>query len=59
MKEGNAVFVKLNEYREILDVLELIKGKISDAKDTIKTRKMQRSRSGFKLSQIWRARQLI
>ena len=35
MKEGNAVFVKLNEYREILDVLELIKGKISDAKDTI------------------------
>ena len=38
MKEpGNAVFVKLNEYREILDVLDLIKGKIRDAKDVINT----------------------
>jgi len=36
MKEPrNAVFVKLTEYKEILDVLELIKSKIHEAKDTI------------------------
>ena len=35
MKHGDSVFVKINEYKEIMDVLELIKGKIREAKDTI------------------------
>ena len=35
MKHGDSVFVKINEYKEIMDVLEIIKGKIREAKDTI------------------------
>ena len=35
MKRGDSVFVKINEYKEIMDVLELVKGKIREAKDTI------------------------
>ena len=35
MKHGDSVFVKINEYKEIMDVLELIKGKIREAKETI------------------------
>ena len=36
MKEhGNSVFVKINEYKEMIDVLELIKAKVIEAKDTI------------------------
>ena len=35
MKHGDSVFVKINEYKEIMDVLELIKGKIKEAKNTI------------------------
>ena len=35
MKHGDSVFVKINEYKEIMDVLELVKGKIREAKDTI------------------------
>ena len=35
MKHGDSVFVKINEYKEIMDVLELIKGKIKEAKNPI------------------------
>ncbi|MBI2130737.1 hypothetical protein HYU10_03125 [Candidatus Woesearchaeota archaeon] len=33
--QGNAVFVKINEYKEIMDVIELIRGKVKESKDTI------------------------
>ena len=33
--QGNSVFVKINEYKEIVDVIELIRGKVKEAKDTI------------------------
>ena len=32
---GAPVFVKIEEYKDILDILELIKGKLSDAKRTL------------------------
>lgn len=36
MKEhGNSVFVKINEYKEIMDVLDLVKAKVNEAKNTI------------------------
>ena len=34
-KIGAPVFVKVDEYREILDVLDLIKGKIKEIRDTV------------------------
>lgn len=34
-KTGAPVFVKVDEYREILDVLDLIKGKIREIRDTV------------------------
>ena len=37
MKErlGAPVFVKVGEYKEILDVLDMVKGKISEIRDTL------------------------
>ena len=37
MKEklGAPVFVKVEEYKEILDVLDMVKGKISEIRDTL------------------------
>lgn len=37
MKEqrGMPVFVKVDEYKEILDVLDMIKGKMKEIKDTL------------------------
>ena len=37
MKEklGAPVFVKVDEYKEILDVLDMVKGKISEIRDTL------------------------
>lgn len=37
MKEklGAPVFVKVDEYKEILDVLDMVKGKISEVRDTL------------------------
>lgn len=32
---GASVFVKIDEYKEILDVLDLVKGKISDIRETL------------------------
>lgn len=34
-RTGAPVFVKVEEYREILDVLEMIKAKIKDVRDTL------------------------
>ncbi|MAG91511.1 hypothetical protein CMO83_02445 [Candidatus Woesearchaeota archaeon] len=33
--KGAPVFVKVDEYKEILDVLDLIKGRIKDIKETL------------------------
>ncbi|MBI4452911.1 hypothetical protein HY637_05765 [Candidatus Woesearchaeota archaeon] len=37
MKErvGAPVFVKVDEYKEILDVLDMVKGKIGEIRDTL------------------------
>lgn len=37
MKEklGAPVFVKVDEYKEILDVLDMVKGKISEIRETL------------------------
>lgn len=37
MKEklGAPVFVKVDEYKEILDVLDMVKGKISEVRNTL------------------------
>ena len=37
MKErlGAPVFVKVDDYKEILDVLDMVKGKISEIRDTL------------------------
>lgn len=34
-KTGAPVFVKVDEYKEILDVLEMVKGKIKEIRDTL------------------------
>ncbi|MBI3027610.1 hypothetical protein HYY70_05860 [Candidatus Woesearchaeota archaeon] len=34
-KAGMPVFVKVDEYKEILDVLDMIKGKIKEMRDTV------------------------
>ena len=34
-RSGMPVFVKVDEYREILDVLDMIKGKIKEIRDTL------------------------
>jgi len=35
MKEEMPVFVKVDEYKTVLDIMNLIKGKLSQAKDTL------------------------
>ena len=34
-RSGAPVFVKVNEYKEILDVLDIIKGKINEMRQTL------------------------
>ena len=34
-KTGAPIFVKIDEYKEILDVLEMIKGKVNEIKETL------------------------
>ena len=34
-KTGAPVFVKVDEYKEIIDVLDMIKGKMKEIKDTL------------------------
>lgn len=33
--EGMPVFVKIDEYKEVLDVMHMVKSKIEDAKETL------------------------
>lgn len=35
MNEKMPVFVKIEEYKDVLDILSVIKGKISDAKEVL------------------------
>ena len=35
MREGAKIFVKIDEYKEILDVLNMLKSKLSEARDTL------------------------
>jgi tetrahydromethanopterin S-methyltransferase subunit G len=37
MDKAMPVYVKIDEYKEVLDVLSVIKGKIEDAKATLNT----------------------
>jgi prefoldin subunit 5 len=34
-EQGAPVYVKVNEYKEILDIIELIKGKITEVRTTL------------------------
>ena len=34
-KNSTSIFVKVNEYKEILDVLDMVKGKINEIRDTL------------------------
>ena len=34
-KTGAPIFVKVDEYKEILDVLDMVKGKVSEIKETL------------------------
>ncbi|MBW2967792.1 hypothetical protein KY362_04860 [Candidatus Woesearchaeota archaeon] len=36
MERQTPVFVKVEEYKDVLDILDLVKNKISDAKSTIR-----------------------
>lgn len=35
MVEGAKIFVKIDEYKEILNILNMLKSKLSDARDTL------------------------
>ena len=34
-RSGAPIFVKVDEYREILDVLDMVKGKVSEIRETL------------------------
>ena len=36
MKKGMPVFVKINEYNDVLEVIEMLNGKLNKAKDVMK-----------------------
>ena len=54
MKErlGAPVFVKVDEYKEILDVLDMVKGKISEIRETLSSINELRSEEDSEVS-MW------
>ena len=51
-RSGMPVFVKVDEYREILDVLDMIKGKIRDIRETLGSINSLRNEEDAELS-MW------
>ena len=51
-KTGAPVFVKVDDYREILDVLEMIRAKVNEIKQTIGSLKSLRSEENAEL-EVW------
>lgn len=51
-KTGAPVFVKVDEYKEILDVLEMIRAKVNEIKQTIGSLKSLRSEEDAELD-VW------
>ena len=52
MKQGAPIFVKVDEYKEILDVLEMVKAKIKEIKGTLDNLNSFREQEDSEL-QIW------
>ena len=51
-RSGMPVFVKVDEYKEILDVLEMIKGKIRDIRQTLNSLNALRNEEDSEIS-MW------
>ena len=51
-KTGAPVFVKVDDYKEILDVLEMIRAKVSEIRQTIGNLKSLRSEEDAEL-EVW------
>ena len=51
-KNGTSIFVKVNEYKEILDVLDMIKGKVNEIKGTLNSINDLRSEEDSEIS-MW------
>ena len=51
-KAGAPVFVKINEYKEILDVLDMVKGKMKEIKETLSSINTLRNEEDTELS-VW------
>ena len=51
-RSGMPVFVKVDEYREILDVLDMIKGKIKEIRETLGSINSLRNEEDAELS-MW------
>ena len=51
-KSGMPVFVKVDEYKEVLDVLEMIKGKIRDIRQTLNSLNALRNEEDSEIS-MW------
>ena len=51
-RSGMPVFVKVDEYREILDVLDMIKGKIKEIRETLRSINSLRNEEDSELA-IW------
>ena len=51
-RSGMPVFVKVDEYREILDVLDMIKGKIKEIRETLGSINSLRNEEDSELA-IW------
>ena len=51
-KVGAPVFVKIDEYKEILDVLDMVKGKMKEIKETLSSINTLRNEEDTELS-VW------
>ena len=51
-RSGMPVFVKVDEYKEILDVLDMIKGKMEEIKETLDSVNNLRNEEGAELA-MW------